>query len=103
VRSGGILIFDVWYGPAVLGEGPSDRVKSIPTDEGPNSALGFRATRCPAHLTVETHLMRFFFPLELNLFLECCGFAPIRLGVFRQFDRDPDETTWNVLGVARVI
>jgi hypothetical protein len=53
--------------------------------------------------TEETHLMRFFFPLELNLFLECCGFAPIRLGAFPEFDRDPDEMTWNVLGIARAV
>ena len=53
--------------------------------------------------TEEKHLMRFFFPLELNLFLECSGFAPVRLGAFPDFDRDPDETTWNVLCVARAL
>jgi hypothetical protein len=31
--------------------------------------------------------------LELNLFLECSGFTPIRLGAFPEFDRDPDTTT----------
>jgi hypothetical protein len=51
----------------------------------------------------ETHLMRYFFPLELNLFFECCGFALLRLGAFPEFDRDPDETTWNVCGVARAV
>jgi hypothetical protein len=51
----------------------------------------------------EKHLMRFFFPLELNLFLECSGFVPVRLGAFPDFDRNPDETTWNVLCVARAL
>src|SRR5689334_16086798 len=34
LRPGGLFIFDVWYGPAVLREGPSERVKVIPTDRG---------------------------------------------------------------------
>ena len=121
VESGGILIFDVWYGPAVLNEGPSDRVKSIATNEGQilrlaSGQVDVQRQLCKVsyHLwrmegdrlrgqTEETHLMRFFFPLELNLFLECSGFAPIRLGAFPEFDRDPDTTTWNVCGVARAV
>jgi len=121
VRSGGVLIFDVWYGPAVLKAGPSDRVKSIPTDEGQilrfaSGQLDVQRHLCKVtyHLwkmaqdrlggeTEETHLMRFFFPLEVNLFLECCDFALVRLGAFPEFDRDPDETTWNVLAIARAV
>src|SRR5438105_5368700 len=121
VESGGILIFDVWYGPAVLREGPSDRVKLIATEEGQILRLAsgqvdvqHQLCKVSYHLwrmegdrlrgeTEETHLMRFFFPLELNLFLECSGFAPIRLGAFPEFDRDPDTTTWNVCGVARAV
>jgi SAM-dependent methyltransferase len=121
IRSGGLLIFDVWYGPAVLRQGPSDRVKSIKTEKGQILRLASGQLDAQHHLckvsyhlwrmegdrltgeTAETHLMRFFFPLELNLFLECCGFALIRLGAFPQFDREPDETTWNVCGVARAL
>ena len=51
----------------------------------------------------ETHLMRFFFPLELNCFLESAGFTSIHFGTFPEFDKDPDETTWNVLAVARAV
>ena len=120
-RLGGLFIFDVWYGPAVLRQGPSDRVKSIPTEKGRILRLASGQLDVQRHLckvsyhlwnlegerltgeTEETHLMRYFFPLELNLFLECCGFAPIRLGAFPQFDQDPGETTWNVSGVARAI
>jgi SAM-dependent methyltransferase len=118
---GGLFIFDVWYGPAVLRQAPSDRVKSIATDKGQILRLASGQLDVQHHLckvsyhlwrlegerltgeTEETHLMRYFFPLELNLFLECCGFAPIRLGAFPEFDRDPDETTWNVCGVARAV
>jgi len=120
-RSGGLLMFDVWYGPAVLRQGPSDRVKSIQTETGQILRLASGGLDVQNHLCKvtyhlwrvegdrltgeieEVHLMRFFFPLELNLLLECSGFAPVRLGAFPQFDRDPDETTWNVCGVARAM
>jgi SAM-dependent methyltransferase len=121
VKPDGILILDVWYGPAVLSEGPSDRVKSIVTNEGQILRMASGRVDVQRHLckvsyhlwrlegdrvrgeTEETHLMRFFFPLELNLFLECSGFVPIRLGAFPEFDRDPDTTTWNVCAVAQAV
>jgi SAM-dependent methyltransferase len=121
MRAGGILIFDVWYGPAVLKQGPSDRMKTITTEKGRILRLASGQLDIQRHLcqvryhlwrlegklligeTEEKHLMRFFFPLELNLFLECSGFAPVRLGAFPDFDRNPDETTWNVLCVARAL
>jgi hypothetical protein len=53
--------------------------------------------------TQETHRMRYFFPAELDEFLECSGFSPIRLGAFPKFDEEPDETTWNVVSVARAV
>jgi SAM-dependent methyltransferase len=121
LRSGGLLIFDVWYGPAVLHQRPSDRLKVIPSPEGrilrvASGELDVRRHLCTVHFRVwrlagdrlvteteETHPMRYFFPLELNLFLECCGFNLVRLGGFPDLEREPDETTWNVLGVAHAI
>jgi len=120
--AGGIFIFDVWYGPAVLHERPSQRIKVIPGEEGEqilrvtSGELDTKRQLCNVyyHLwrlrqrkltgeTEERHSVRYFFPLELNLLLECAGFAPIRLGVFPHFDQEPDETTWNVLVVARAV
>jgi len=121
LRLNGLLIFDVWYGPTVLHQRPSERVKVIPTEEGQmlrvtsgELDINRHLSRVDYHVwrleggrlvgeTEETHLVRYFFPLELNLFLECSGLALIRLGTFPEFDRDPDETTWNVLGVACAI
>ncbi len=121
MRSGGLFLFDVWYGPAVLRQGPSDRIKSIPIEKGrilrvASGQLDVQHHLCSVsyHLwrmegdrlqgeTEETHLMRFFFPLELNLFLECCDFTPLRLGAFPEFDQEPDQNTWNVWGVARAV
>lgn len=122
LRSGGIFIFDVWYGPAVLHERPSQRIKVIPGEEGEqilrvtSGELDTNRQNCNVHYHVwkkkegkltgeaeENHVMRYFFPLELNLLLECSGFAPIRLGTFPELDKDPDETNWTVLGVARAV
>ena len=47
--------------------------------------------------------VRYFFPLELERFLQKGGFTLIRLGAFPDFDREPSEETWNVLGVVQSI
>jgi SAM-dependent methyltransferase len=121
IRMGGLLMFDVWYGPAVLFQRPTGRVKVIPTSSGSihrvaSSELDTSRHVCTVHYHVSTfaaerlvteteeeHTMRYFFPLELNLFLETAGFKLVRLGAFPAFDRDPDERTWNVLCVARPV
>jgi hypothetical protein len=119
LKPGGLFVYDVWYGPAVAAQRPSDRIKVVPVNGGrilrvASGQLDSRLHMCTVrfHLwrfagdrltaeTEEVHPMRYFFPQELNLLLESAGFTPIRLGAFPAFDNDPDETTWNVLGVAR--
>jgi SAM-dependent methyltransferase len=121
LRPGGLLVFDIWYGPAVLRERPSQRCKVIPTSTGKilrvaSGTLDSLHHLCrtdyllwrwsdgkPVEETTESHLMRYFFPRELELFLQCEHFALDRLGAFPEFDRDPDETTWNVLGAAHAV
>jgi SAM-dependent methyltransferase len=121
LRLGGLFIFDFWYGPAVLHQRPSQRIKVVPTPEGQilrvtSAELEIRRHVCTVHFHVwrlegerlaaevqEDHQVRYFFPLELEFFLECSGFTLIRLGAFPEFDRDPDEKTWNVLAVARAV
>lgn len=121
LRPGGLLVFDVWYGPAVLRERPSQRVKvtSMPTGKVLRVASGrldiFRhlctteyllwrwSEGKPVEEATESHTMRYFFPQELGLFLQCEGLALERLGAFPEFQRDPDETTWNILGAAHAI
>lgn len=118
LRAGGLLLFDVWYGPAVLRQRPSERIKVVPMRDGQTlraatSELNTERHVCTVHFhvwqfegsrlvaeTEETHAVRYFFPLELKLFLEVSGLAPLRLGAFPEFAKDPDETTWNVFGVA---
>ena len=121
LKPGALLVFDVWYGPAVLHERPSDRVKVIPTPEGKILRVASGTLDIPHHTCdvrfqlwrfaegrvateiQETHRMRYFFPLELNLFLESSGFSLVRLGAFPDFDAEPTESTWSALAVARAI
>jgi SAM-dependent methyltransferase len=121
VRAGGVLLFDVWYGPAVLCQQPSERIKVIATDTGQLLRVASAELQIERHLckvsyrlwriegetlvgqSEEVHLMRYFFPLELSLFLESSGFILLRLGAFPEFEREPDTTTWNVLGLARAV
>jgi SAM-dependent methyltransferase len=113
---GGLFLFDCWYGPTVISQRPSDRVKTVQTGDGPltrftSSVLDVRSHTCRVDFRVETggqathetHAVRFFFPRELELFLDLAGFTLVRLGCFPDFRTDPDETAWNVMGVARAV
>jgi SAM-dependent methyltransferase len=114
---GGLLGFDVWYGPAVLAQRPSIRTKAfgyggrrfVRRSSGSLDEAGHKV-RVLFELTgsdddapwvVETHEMRYFFTLELEQYLEDSGFELVRIGAFPDFDLQPDETTWNVFTVAR--
>lgn len=93
LRSNGIFIFDFWYGPAVLSERPSVRVKRIENDHQkltriaepthwPNKnrvdvhyeiTLEDRASQRIETIT-EIHPMRYFFLPEIDYFLVTNGF-----------------------------
>jgi SAM-dependent methyltransferase len=120
-RIAGLLIFDVWYGPAVLAEKPGERFRVgrnngrtvLRTSAGTLDTLRhqcsveFRLWQFGAAANgeenTERHLMRFFFPQEIALLLEITGFRLLRLGAFPEFDRDPNERDWNVLVVAEAV
>lgn len=116
LRDGGLLLFDCWFGPAVLHQRPEGRTKTTATGDGrvirtSTSALDEARHRVVVRFHVEnsasnggfqtdeTHPMRYFFPSELERFLGAAGFSVVRLGAMPDFDRCPDETTWNVLAV----
>lgn len=121
LRPGGILAFDVWYGPAVLTIKPSDRFKIIETPEAKvlrmvSSKLDSRHHLCQVHYNIweligdrvrneseELHTVRYFFPMELELMLSQTGFKLNSLTAFPTLDLPADETTWNVFGVAHAI
>lgn len=117
LKQGGLLVFDVWYGPAVLAQRPTDRIKVISTPDkkiirAASGNLDVRRHICTVRyhlwqlngdiLTAETqeeHNMRFFFPQELEFFLHLAGFKLEYLGSFLDYEKEPSESTWNVTAV----
>jgi hypothetical protein len=112
---------DFWYGPAVLVERPSERVKVIETSQGQvirvaAGELDSLHNLCTVRYHVwriaegkvsaevrEQHPMRYFFGPELDVLLSAAGLELVRLGAFPAFDDEPDERTWNVALVARAV
>jgi SAM-dependent methyltransferase len=114
LEPGGVLVADVWYGPAVLAQRPGDREVRIRSDEGDvvrraSATLDTRRHRCEVRYRLtaggveseEVHSVRFFFPLELELFLRQADLELVRLGAFPEVEDEPSEETWNALVVAR--
>ncbi len=120
LNPGGVFIFDIWYGPAVLSVRPSERIKVIPTSDGKVIRAASGSLDTTRHLskvkyrlwrissdklvseTEELHQMRYFFPQELALFLSSSGLALQKITAFPSLEQVTDETTWNVLGVAKL-
>ncbi len=121
IRLQGLMLFDVWYGPAVLNIKPSDSARVIAKSDGKvirfsSGKMDSRHHLCEVrfhlwHLkgnrvtkeTEEVQVVRYFFPMELEMMLGQAGFSLLSLTAFPTLDRPADETTWNVFGVARAI
>jgi SAM-dependent methyltransferase len=121
LEASGLLFCDVWYGPAALGQRPSERVKIIDTPGGQliRVAVGELDTlhnlclvryhlwrieqgRIEAEVR-EQHTIRYFFGPELEMMLTAAGFDLLRLGAFPALDEEPTEATWTVAFVARAV
>jgi SAM-dependent methyltransferase len=118
---GGLLAFDVWYGPAVLSQRPAERVKVLDTPHGawqreatPELDLSrhlcvvhYRLRRVqaesPAGDIAEDHSVRYFFPMELEQFLAAVGLELVHLSDFADLEVEPSVDTWNVVGCARAV
>jgi SAM-dependent methyltransferase len=117
LQPNGLLFFDIWYGPAVLAQGPEERVRTIEqagktwtrTSSGRLETqrnlchVEFQLRRMSGERILEemneSHTVRYFFAKEIDWLLDSSGFRRLRLGAFPEFDRDPDHTTWNVMVV----
>jgi SAM-dependent methyltransferase len=122
LRPGGLFVCDVWYGPSVLRERPSERIKVIDGPRGEQvvraawGELDERRHTCLVRYHLwhldrdrvvtqarEQHRMRFFFPLELELLLSRAGLELVRLGGFPDLEGEPGVGSWNAGVVARAI
>ena len=117
---GGLFVFDFWYGPAVLSVQPEARVRTIEAEGGQTiraASTRIDSLRHLAHVNFklwslrddkylgfaeETHVMRFFFPQEIELFLNSAQFEMLSLRSFPENGPLTDET-WNAVCVARAV
>ncbi len=120
LKPGGILIFDIWYGPAVLSDRPTVRVKRL-SDEAievtriaepvmyPNENLvdvnyqvfiKDQSSSAVAELR-ETHRMRYLFKPEITLFLAESGLKILDCAEWMS-RHPPAFNTWGVYFVAQV-
>jgi len=114
LKSGGILLFDVWHGPAVLMQFPTERVKNV-ADERFQVTRTARPEVDTDRSTVkvtyemncqdlwsgqfesftEVHLMRYLFPTEISLLAQICGMRILDTEEFLT-GRPPSPSTWSV-------
>lgn len=121
LRAGGLFMFDIWYGPAVVADPPGSRWKSIRSSEGtilrcvdsvhdPHSQccdVTIRLLRTNGDQiiadTEETHRVRYFFPLEIDLALRMAGFRLEAVRTFPDINAAPGVSTWSSVVVAKRI
>ncbi|MGH7655755.1 MAG: class I SAM-dependent DNA methyltransferase [Gemmatimonadaceae bacterium] len=114
LRPGGLFVCDVWFGPAVLAIGTSDRVKVIDGPEGQlhrtssgeidrehhTCRVDFRTWRVVQDRIVdesaESHTMRYFFGPELAMFFGDAGLRLCAAYPFDNLEARPGPASWNV-------
>jgi SAM-dependent methyltransferase len=112
LRQDGLLIADFWYGPAVVVDPPgentrefeSEDVRVVRSSSGrhlPDSQcceISVKVTRVKGDRVIdaalETHLVRYFFPLELELMLRISGFRLMALTGFPDIDAPASARKW---------
>lgn len=119
LHKGGIMLFDSWYGPAVLTERPSVRVKRLEDDElqvirisEPAMGINENAVDVKYHVIArkkktgvtkdwhETHRMRYLFTPEVEMLFKEAGFHLEHCSEFMT-GSVPGSSTWNVLYAGR--
>lgn len=119
LKAGGILVFDFWYGPAVLTDRPAIRTKKIEDEHiqimrvaepvmYPNQNVvdvnytvwvRDKATEKVEEIR-ETHKMRYWFMSEINFFVKEAGFNLLEAGEWMT-GKDPGFESWGVYVVVQ--
>jgi SAM-dependent methyltransferase len=111
---GGLFLFDVWHGPAVLSERPTARVKDVADeryrvkrsarpqlDTNRNTVNVVFQMECTDRQSGETaeffeeHLMRYLFPTEVELLAQGCSLRCVGTEEFLT-GKPPSASTWGV-------
>ena len=112
--AGGVFLFDVWHGPAVLTERPTERLKEVGDERRrvrrwARPTLDTNASTVLVHYDLEgedlasgqtvrfeeDHLMRYLFPTEIDLLARLSGFEVLGSEAFLT-GAAPSESTWGV-------
>lgn len=121
LEPGGVFIFDVWNGLAVLAHGPDKRTATA--TDGTATVVRTSSTRveaekqlCHVHFDIsrtngdapaktwsEDHTLRYFLPSEIAAELRKRDLELLDLRRFPDGEAPPDEQAWNVIGVARAL
>lgn len=121
LNAGGLFVCDFWYGPAVLRQRPTDRVKIIEEDKNriirlvkPHLNTQTNIVSVTYHLvhlkdnqlleeTEEVHHVRFIFYPEIEFMMAQAGLQIEHFCSFGEMDKSVTEETWNVSIIARAI
>lgn len=119
IRPGGIFIFDVWSGIAVLSIFPSTRIREYKDGDKrvlrlvqPALDVSKHIVEVRYHLLViqrdriveeaqERHRIRYWFPEELRLYLDVCGFSLLEVCPFPKLGCPVGSGDWNIAVIAR--
>ena len=118
---GAPFVYDVWYGPAVVADKPGAREREVQGQLGKlvrrtRSTLDEGRNLCTVHFELERfegdksvqmvredHVMRYFFPDELERFAAASGFVPVALRDFNDYRKAATAQSWNIVGVFRAV
>jgi hypothetical protein len=116
--SGGLFIFDFWFGPAVMADPPRTSFSQFPVPGGEllrvsSGEIDPETQICNVDIVAwhlegdrvvskvhERHEVRFFFSEELKLLLGSGELELSRLHAFPDLDQPAGMDGWNALGVA---
>ncbi|MEZ4338905.1 MAG: DegT/DnrJ/EryC1/StrS family aminotransferase [Sandaracinaceae bacterium] len=116
LRLGGLLMAEVWYGPAVLADPPGPRAKEVRVDGvrwtrearplheplEQRVRVGFTLRSDAGDALEEQHVLRYFFPRELAESARRAGFETLAVGGFPRLGPLPGDG-YPALLVARAV
>ncbi|CAN2049928.1 SAM-dependent methyltransferase [Candidatus Magnetomoraceae bacterium gMMP-1] len=120
LNNGGIFIFDFWYGPAVLTDLPTIRIKRLENEFIKITRIAEPQIHTQANIVdvnynlfiedkqtrkliekIELHKMRYLFDTELELICEKVGFNIEARYEWMSY-KTPDFNSWNVVWIVKI-
>jgi len=120
LNKGGIFIFDFWYGPAVLNDKPSVRIKKIQNNEievirltQPELLVNDNIVDVNFEIIVkkkktnvctnftELHKMRYLFLPEIDYLFSSANLASVKYLQWMETNKEPNLNSWYVVAIGR--